>query len=59
MDGGARAFRRCRTKIALQRSHTMPQGHPRLHPDLHMADAAGQAAEEARLVWLGATSTAE
>jgi catechol 2,3-dioxygenase-like lactoylglutathione lyase family enzyme len=42
------------TKIALQRSRTTPQGHPRLHLDLHVADAAGQAAESARLVALGA-----
>jgi catechol 2,3-dioxygenase-like lactoylglutathione lyase family enzyme len=45
------------TKIALQRSQTTPQEHPRLHLDLHVADAAdaaGQAAEEARLVSLGA-----
>lgn len=42
------------TKIALQRSRTTPQRHPRLHLDLHVADAAGQAAESARLVALGA-----
>jgi catechol 2,3-dioxygenase-like lactoylglutathione lyase family enzyme len=40
--------------IALQRSETPPQGHPRLHLDLHVADAAEQAAEVARLVSLGA-----
>jgi Glyoxalase-like domain len=54
VGGGARASRRCRDKIALQRSQTTPQEHPRLHLDLHVADAAGQAAEEARLVSLGA-----
>lgn len=42
------------TKIALQRSQTSPQGHPRLHLDLHVADAAEQAAESARLTALGA-----
>jgi catechol 2,3-dioxygenase-like lactoylglutathione lyase family enzyme len=41
-------------KIALQRSVTPPQDHPRLHLDLHVADAAEQAAEVARLVALGA-----
>ena len=41
-------------KIALQGSATPPQGHPRLHLDLHVADAAEQAAEAARLVSLGA-----
>lgn len=42
------------TKIALQRSETPPQEHPRLHLDLHVADAAEQAAEVARLTALGA-----
>ena len=42
------------TKIALQRSQTPPQEHPRLHLDLHVADAAEQAAQAARLVSLGA-----
>jgi catechol 2,3-dioxygenase-like lactoylglutathione lyase family enzyme len=41
-------------KIALQRSETAPQDHPRLHLDLHVADAAEQAAEVDRLVSLGA-----
>lgn len=41
-------------RIALQRSRTPPQDHPRLHLDLVVADAAGQAAEVARLVSLGA-----
>jgi catechol 2,3-dioxygenase-like lactoylglutathione lyase family enzyme len=41
-------------KIALQRSETPPQDHPRLHLDLHVADAAEQAAEVDRLVSLGA-----
>jgi catechol 2,3-dioxygenase-like lactoylglutathione lyase family enzyme len=40
--------------IALQRSETPPQGRPRLHLDLHTADAAEQAAEVERLVALGA-----
>src|SRR5437764_882555 len=42
------------TKIALQRSETPLQQHPRLHLDLHVADAAEQAAEAERLVSLGA-----
>lgn len=47
-DGGAG------TKIALQRSETPPQDRPRLHLDLHVADAAEQAAEAERLIALGA-----
>jgi len=42
------------TKIALQRSQTPVQDHPRLHLDLHVADAAEKATEAARLVSLGA-----
>jgi catechol 2,3-dioxygenase-like lactoylglutathione lyase family enzyme len=42
------------TAIALQSSQTSPQGHPRLHFDLHVADAREQEAEAARLVSLGA-----
>jgi catechol 2,3-dioxygenase-like lactoylglutathione lyase family enzyme len=42
------------TKIALQRSVTPPQDHPRLHLDLHVPDAATLAAETERLVSLGA-----
>ena len=42
------------TKIALQRTQTQPQDHPRLHLDLHVADAAEQVAEVTRLVALGA-----
>jgi catechol 2,3-dioxygenase-like lactoylglutathione lyase family enzyme len=42
------------TMIALQRSQTPPPDHPRTHLDLHVADAAEQAAEAARLVSLGA-----
>ena len=42
------------TKIALQRSETPPPDHPRVHLDLHVADAAEQEAEAARLVALGA-----
>jgi len=41
-------------RIALQTSETPPQDHPRLHLDLHVADAAEQEAEAARLVSLGA-----
>jgi catechol 2,3-dioxygenase-like lactoylglutathione lyase family enzyme len=40
--------------IALQLSETPPQDHPRLHFDLHAADAAEQETETARLVGLGA-----
>ena len=43
------------TAIALQLSQTPPEDHPRLHIDLHVADATEQAAEAARLVSLGAT----
>ena len=43
------------TAIALQRSQTPPADHPRLHIDLHVADASEQQAEVARLVSLGAT----
>jgi catechol 2,3-dioxygenase-like lactoylglutathione lyase family enzyme len=46
------------TKIALQRSQTPPQEHPRLHLDLHVGDAAEQEAEVARLVSLGAERVA-
>ena len=42
------------TGIALQRSQTTPQDHPRLHLDLHVADAVEQAREVERLVSLGA-----
>ena len=42
------------TKIALQRSETPPQDHPRLHLDLHVPTASAQSAESARLVALGA-----
>lgn len=42
------------TKIALQHSQTPSQDHPRLHVDLHVADAAEQATEVARLTSLGA-----
>jgi catechol 2,3-dioxygenase-like lactoylglutathione lyase family enzyme len=43
------------TMIALQASQTPPEDHPRLHLDLHTADAAEQEAEAARLVSLGAS----
>ena len=46
------------TAIALQRSQTPPEGHPRLHIDLHVADAGEQEAEAARLVSLGARRAA-
>lgn len=40
--------------IALQRSQTPPADHPRTHLDLHVASAAEQDAEAARLISLGA-----
>ncbi len=43
------------TAIALQTSQTPPEEHPRIHLDLHVADAAEQAAEAARLTSLGAS----
>ncbi len=43
------------TLIALQTSRTPPEDHPRLHFDLHVADAAEQQAEAARLMSLGAS----
>ena len=42
------------TKIALQRTETPAQRYPRLHLDLHVASAAEQESEAARLVSLGA-----
>ena len=42
------------TAIALQASQTPAEDHPRLHLDLHVADAAEQESEAARLVSLGA-----
>jgi catechol 2,3-dioxygenase-like lactoylglutathione lyase family enzyme len=42
------------TPLALQASVTPPADHPRQHLDLHVADAAEQAAEVERLVGLGA-----
>ena len=42
------------TRIALQRSQTPPQSHPRMHLDLHVTDAMEQTAETERLVSLGA-----
>lgn len=42
------------TILALQRSETPPEEHPRIHLDLHVADAAEQQAEVARLVSIGA-----
>jgi len=43
------------TRMALQRSDTGPETHPRVHLDLVVDDAAEQAAEIERLVGLGAT----
>lgn len=42
------------TAIALQTSQTPPEDHPRLHLDLHVASAAEQESQAARLVSLGA-----
>jgi catechol 2,3-dioxygenase-like lactoylglutathione lyase family enzyme len=44
--------------IALQRSETPAQEHPRLHLDLHVADAAEQQVEVTRLISLGAERVA-
>lgn len=43
------------TPLALQTSVTLAADHPRVHLDLHVADAVEQAAEAERLVALGAT----
>jgi catechol 2,3-dioxygenase-like lactoylglutathione lyase family enzyme len=43
------------TMIALQTSETPPDDHPRIHFDLHVADASEQETEAARLVSLGAS----
>jgi catechol 2,3-dioxygenase-like lactoylglutathione lyase family enzyme len=42
------------TAIALQLSQTPPQDHPRMHLDLHVANADEQQTEAGRLVALGA-----
>ena len=52
--GADPAAGRTGTVIALQTSRTPPEDYPRLHFDLHVADAAEQEAEAARLVSLGA-----
>jgi catechol 2,3-dioxygenase-like lactoylglutathione lyase family enzyme len=41
-------------KLALQRSETPPEDHPRIHLDLHVSSAAEQASEVERLVSIGA-----
>jgi hypothetical protein len=43
------------TRVALGRSESPVQEHPRVHLDLYAGDAADQAAEVERLVGLGAT----
>ena len=43
------------TPVALMRSDTPVQEHPRVHVDLYAGDAADQAAEVERLVGLGAS----
>ena len=53
-----RASRRRGTWVAVQRSETSPQKHPRVHLDLVVDDAAEQAAEIERLVGLGAIRVA-
>jgi len=42
-------------RIALQRSETVPRSHPRMHLDLHVANADEQQREVDRLITLGAT----
>ena len=42
------------TRVALQRSESSPETHPRVHLDLVVDDAAEQVAEIERLVGLGA-----
>ncbi len=44
-------------QVALGRSVTPPQEHPRVHLDLYATDAADQAAEVERLIGLGARRT--
>ncbi len=44
----------CGPNIALQTSAAPPEEHPRTHLDLHVASAAEQEAEAARLISLGA-----
>lgn len=46
------------TRVALHRSGTVPEAHPRVHLDLVVDDAAEQATEIERLVGLGATRVA-
>lgn len=43
------------TRVAVQRTDTPLQDHPRVHLDLVVADAQEQAAEVERLIGLGAT----
>jgi predicted enzyme related to lactoylglutathione lyase len=43
------------TRVAVQRSETPAEEHPRLHLDLVVDDADEQAAEVERLIGLGAT----
>jgi catechol 2,3-dioxygenase-like lactoylglutathione lyase family enzyme len=43
------------TRVALHRSDTVPEAHPRVHLDLIVEDADEQATEIERLVGLGAT----
>jgi catechol 2,3-dioxygenase-like lactoylglutathione lyase family enzyme len=43
------------TRVAVQRSETPPEQHPRIHVDLVVDDDAEQAAEIERLLGLGAT----
>ena len=40
--------------LAMQRSRTPPEDHPRIHLDLHVADTAEQVAAVDRLIGLGA-----
>lgn len=54
MGEGAHAARWLRNQDRVAAKPDAPQDHPRLHLDLHVADAVEQAAEAARLVSLGA-----
>lgn len=43
------------TRVAVHRSDTRPEDHPRIHVDLIVGDHAEQVAEVERLIGLGAT----
>jgi hypothetical protein len=54
LGDGAHDARRLRNQERAATQPDAPQEHPRLHLDLHVADAAEQAAQAERLVSLGA-----